>query len=98
MNRNGHRDEQIVPLAPVERMRGNLHGEVEIPRVAAAQPCISFSGYSNTVAVSDARRDPYLHGVGTRQLPDTAARFTRTRTLLAAAGASGTAAREHHVA
>jgi hypothetical protein len=79
-------------------MHRNLYCDVEIPCVAAAQPCIAFFRYANTVAVADPRRDPYVHGLGTRQLSDAAARFTRTRTLLAAAGASGAAAREHHVA
>jgi hypothetical protein len=87
----------VVTLAPEDRMRRHVHGDVEIARRPAAETRIAFAGHADARAVGDARGDPYGYRLAPHFLADASAWFARARPLPAGAGAPRAASGKHHV-
>src|SRR6185503_16602536 len=75
-----------------------LHGDIEVAGLAAALSGVPLPGDADALAVGHTGRNAHRHRLGARLVPGSCARLARPRTLLAAAAAAGTAAREDHVA
>jgi len=61
VNRDGYSHVNVVPLAAEDRMRGDLHGDVQIARLAATHAGVASRGHTDAFAGGSTRRDTNLH-------------------------------------